>query len=230
MKNNILVIAAHPDDEVLGCGGTIAKYVREGSKVYCLFLGRGKASRNFGKKPIFIKKEQIILEKETQKAAKILGISEIFFENFPDQQYDRVPLLKIVKAIEKLKEKIKPEIVFSHHSGDLNKDHRLTCEAVMTAFRPLPKEKVKAIYFFETPSSTEWGIPKRKNYFAPNIFIDISNVFQKKKKALQAYKSEIRSYPHPRSLRGIEIIARRWGMASGKNLAEAFELLREIKD
>lgn len=222
--NKILIVAAHPDDEVLGCGGTIAKYTKEGSRVYCLFLGRGKASRG-GK---VIQKEQTLLEREAQRSAKILGISKIFFENFPDQQYDSVPILKIIQAVEEIKNRIKPDIIFTHHFGDLNKDHQVTYEAVMTAFRPLPKETVRNIYSFEIPSSTEWGAPKRKNYFVPNVFVDISETFNKKIKALGAYKSEIRLYPHPRSVKGIEIIARRWGMASGKELAEAFELIREI--
>lgn len=224
----ILVIAAHPDDEVLGCGGTIAKYSEKGGEVYCLFLGRGKSSRFKDKKSKRLKKEQINLEKEAQRAAKILGISKIFFEDFPDQQYDNVPILDIVKVIEKIKNKIKPDIVFTHHQGDLNLDHRITFRAVLTACRPLPSETVKKLYSFEIPSSTEWSLPKRKNYFVPNVFIDISDTFNRKIKAFTAYKSEMRDYPHPRSIKGLEIIARRWGILVGKKLVEAFELIRGI--
>ena len=181
---NILIVAAHPDDEVLGCGGVIAKYVKEGNEVYCLFLGRGKASRDRGIKSI--EKEQSLLTKEAQKAAKILGISQIFFEDFPDQEYDTLPLLKIVKAIEKVKNKIKPDTIFTHHSGDLNLDHQITFKAVLTACRPLKKETVKKIYSFEVPSSTEWGVPKRENYFVPNVFVDVSKIFNKKIEALKS--------------------------------------------
>ncbi len=224
----ILVVAAHPDDEVLGCGGVIAKHTKAGSKVYCLFLGKGKASRNLGNKSS-TEKERAVLEREAHKAAEILEISEIFFEDFPDQRYDTVPFLEIVKTIEGVKNKIKPDVIFTHHQGDLNLDHQLIFRAVLTACRPLKGETVRKLYSFEVPSSTEWGIPTKENYFVPNIFIDISDVFDKKIEALKAYKSEIREYPHPRSVRGIEIIARRWGTVAGKELVEAFELIREIK-
>ncbi len=169
------------------------------------------------------------MEKEAKKAAEILGIFQIFFEDFPDQRYDTVPFLEIVRAIEGVKNKVKPDAVFTHHFGDLNKDHRITYEAVMTAFRPLPGEAVKEIYSFETPSSTEWGFPKRKNHFVPNFFVDISDTFNKKIRAFNAYKSEMKKYPHPRSPKSVEIVSRRWGTAVGKELVEAFELVREIE-
>lgn len=227
-RRKILVVVAHPDDEVLGCGGTIAKYVKDGNKVYCLFLGKGKSSRNLGNKSS-LKKEQGILEKEARKAAEILGISEIFFKDFPDQRYDTVPFLEIVKAAEGVKNKVKPDIVFTHHQGDLNLDHQITFKAVLTVCRPLKDETVKELYSFEIPSSTEWGIPKKKNYFIPNFFIDISDTFNKKIKAFKAYKSEMREYPHPRSPKSVEIIARRWGTTVGKELVESFEIIRKIK-
>lgn len=144
-KNKILIVVAHPDDEVLGCGGTIAKYTKNGDKVYCLFLGKGKSSRFEDKKSIIVKKEQNILEKEAKKAAGILGVSKIFFEDFPDQQYDAIPFLNIVKAIERIKTKIKPDTVFTHHEGDLNLDHQITFKAVLTACRPVKGETVKNI-------------------------------------------------------------------------------------
>lgn len=227
--NKILIIAAHPDDETLGCGGTIAKYTKRGDKVYCLFLGRGKTSRYPDQKTEAVEKAKTLLEKEAQEAAKILGILEIFFKDFPDQQYDTAGFLNVVKAIERIKERIKPNIVFTHHQGDLNLDHQITFKAALTACRPLKDETVKKIYSFEVPSSTEWGNPKGENYFRPNVFIDISNTFSKKIEALKAYKSELRDYPHPRSVKGLEIIAQYWGTVAGGELIEAFELIREIK-
>lgn len=227
MKNRILIVAAHPDDETLGCGGTIAKYTKEGDKVYCLFLGRGKASRFYPNKSDSqkTKKEQTILEKEARKAAKILGISKIFFEDFSDQQYDTVSLLEIINAIEKIKKKVKPDIIFTHHFGDLNLDHQITCRAVLTVCRPLRNGTVKKIYSFEILSSTEWSI----NFsFKPNVFVNIKETFNKKIEALEAYKSEIRKFPHPRSIRSIEKIAQLRGAMAGVELAEAFELVREI--
>ena len=227
MKNKILIVDAHPDDEVLGCGGTIAKYTKKGVRVYCLFLGRGKTSRfGAGNNPNGIKKEQTVLEKEAQKAARILGISQIIFKDFPDQKYDTVPFLEIVKTIERIKNKIKPDIIFTHYFGDLNLDHQITFKAVLTACRPVRNESIRKIYSFEVLSSTEWGIDRS---FSPNVFVDIKGTFNKKIKALRAYKSEIQKYPHPRSPRAIEILARRWGTIVGKELIEAFELIREIK-
>lgn len=233
MKKNkkILIIAAHPDDEVLGCGGTIAKLKKEGNQVFCLILGKGKSSRYSKEdaKNLKLKKEQSVLEAEAQKAAKILGISKLFFEDFPDQQYDAIPLINIIKSIEKIKNQIKPDIVFTHHAGDLNLDHQITCRAVLTACRPLKGEAVKEIYSFEVPSSTEWGLPKKKDYFAPNFFVDISETLPQKIKAMSFYKSELKKYPHPRSLKAIKIIAQRWGTVVGKNFVEAFELIRHLK-
>lgn len=232
-KSKILVVAAHPDDEVLGCGGTIAKYARGGSRVYILFLGQGKASRFHDPKGApdskTIKKEQDDLKQEAAKAAKILGISKVFFEDFPDQRYDAVPMIEIVKSIEKIKNKIKPDIVFTHHAGDVNYDHQVVVKAVLTACRPLRGETVKKIYSFEVPSSTEWGIPKRKDYFVPNVFVDISKTLPQKIKAMNYYKSELKKYPHPRSLEAIKIIAQRWGTVVGKDYAEAFELIKQIE-
>jgi len=225
MNHNILIVVAHRDDEVLGCGATIAKYIQAGSKVRCLFMGRGKASRYSGGNNKKIKKEQGMLDQEAKKAAKILGISEIIFEDFPDQQYDTVPFLKMVKVIEGVKNKFKPDIIFTHHQGDLNLDHRTVFRAVMTACRPLKNETVRKIYSCEVPSSTEWSTAMP---FVPNVFVDVKDFFNKKIEALKAYQSEIRDYPHPRSVRAVEIIARRWGLVVGKELVEAFELIREI--
>lgn len=226
-KNNrrILIIAAHPDDEVLGCGGTIAKYAKAGSKIYCLFLGKGKSSRFEIKNNKAIKKEQKFLIKETQKAAEIIGISKIFFADFPDQKYDTIPLVKIIKAIEKIKNKIKPEIIFTHHFGDLNLDHRITFKAVLDVCNLKKDETVNKIYSFEVPSSTEWSpnLP-----FLPNFFVDIKETIDNKIEALKSYRSELREYPHPRSLKSVEAIAQKRGAEINKEFAEAFELIREI--
>lgn len=228
-RKKILVVAAHPDDEVLGCGATIAKLKKQGSQIFCLVLGQGKSSRYDKENKKSFEKEQEVLKKEAEKAGKVLGISKIFFENFPDQKYETVPLIEIIKSIEKIKKQIKPDVVFTHHSGDLNLDHQIVFKAVITAFRPVREETVKEIYSFEVPSSTEWGVPKRKDCFVPNVFVDVSETISKKISAMAGYKSELKKYPHPRSLKSIKIIAQRWGTVSGKNFAEAFELIRLLK-
>lgn len=223
-----LVIAAHPDDEVLGCGGTIAKHALQGDEVYCLILGEGVTSRY--RQPKVANQEELKqLRLEAKQAASILGIKKVFFKDFPDNRFDTVPVLEIVKAIEEVKEELKPEVIYTHHQGDLNIDHQIVHRAVLIAARPVKSCPVKEIYAFEVPSSTEWNSPEADRYFMPNVFVDISQTFSKKVKALKAYQSEIREYPHPRSPTALEVIAHRWGLSVGIGLAEAFRLVRHIK-
>lgn len=223
MKKRILIIAAHPDDEVLGCGGVAAKYAALKDEVYCLILGEGENSRSNQIEKLKIKK----LQQDGQAAAEILGIKEIFFHNFPDNSFDSVPLLSIIKIIEEYLKKIKPNIIYTHFENDLNIDHRLTFQAVLTACRPCNNFSPKEIYSFEVLSSTEWQAKQRKQ-FTPNYYVDIKNTISKKKEALKKYRSEIRDYPHSRSVEGIEIQARYRGLEAGLESAEAFCLVRKI--
>jgi len=222
--NNILVVAAHPDDEVLGCGGTIAKLAKEGHSIFTLILGEGVTSRNISK--IKGKKEMKILQKSTVKANKLLGVKKVFFHNFPDNKFDSVPLLEIVKDVEEIKNQIRPKIIFTHYEKDLNIDHRITYQAVITATRPVINETVKEIYSFEVLSSTEWAYPIS---FSPDIFYDISKTINDKLVALLSYKSELRGSCHPRSLSGIRNNAKFWGQKVGLGYAEAFKCVRIIK-
>jgi len=226
---NILVLAAHPDDEVLGCGGTIAKYGKN-NDIYVAILGEGISSRY--KKRKGAKKEILKLKKDSIKAGRLLGIKSVFFFNLPDNCFDTVSFLEIVKKIEEVIKKIKPEVIYTHHSGDLNIDHRLTFQAVLTATRPVKGCSVKEIYSFEIPSSTEWSFGKieKDKIFNPNIFEDISDALETKLKALKAYKNEIRKFPHPRSSKTIRAMATKWGSVAGLKYAEAFELTRKIID
>jgi len=217
----ILIIAAHPDDECLGMGGTLAN-LSEDNNIEILILGTGIASRN-----IQNKNEAIIkLRNESKKANNILGIQRIYFEDFPDNEFDTISLLNITKIVETYIEKIRPEIIFTHHIGDLNVDHQLTHRAVMTALRPIGNYSVQKIYSFEVLSSTEWGISES---FQPNTYIDISDTIKLKEDALREYKSEIREYPHPRSIEGIKIVAKKRGMEVGLRFAEAFQLIRDVR-
>lgn len=210
----ILVVAAHPDDEVLGCGGTIARYASEGKEVFCLFLGGGKASRFEAEHTKELQRERAMIRKEAENAAKILGVANVWFEDFPDQKYDVVPLAKIIKTIKIVQDRVRPDIVFTHHPGDINLDHKIAYEAVMNACR--------TVCSFVIPAATEWAASFS---FAPNVFVDIKESFEKRQKAMAAYQSELREYPHPRSLRSLEIIARYWGTMVGKEFVEAFELI-----
>jgi len=224
--NKILIISAHPDDEVLGCGGTVARLNKEGHTIYTLILGEGITSRDDLRDIKKREKNILELKGEAKKANAILGVKEVFFHNFPDNRFDTVPFLDIVKVIEKIKNNIKPEIIFTHYEKDLNIDHQITYKAVITATRPTKEETVKEIYSFEIPSSTEWSYPLS---FSPNVFYDISETIDVKLRALEEYKTELREYPHPRSLEGVELIAKNWGMKVGLEYAEAFKVVRIIK-
>ena len=223
---NILIIAAHPDDEVLGCGGTIAK-LSSNSDVYTLILGEGITSRDI---PDELKKEEVErLRRDAESANEILGVKNVFFENFPDNKFDAISLLDIIKRIETYIQKIKPEVIYTHHYGDLNIDHQIVHRAVLTVIRPVGNNSVKKILAFEVLSSTEWNYQNQTNIFTPNTYIDISETMNKKLEAMKCYKSEICDYPHPRSLEGIEILARKRGLEVGLVFAEAFCLVREIE-
>lgn len=216
-----MVVAAHPDDEVLGVGGTLLKHKAAGDKISVLILANGEDSRDNGADA---KKR---LEK-AKEAARRFG-AELFFKNFPDNAFDSVPLLKIAKAVEKIVGTVKPAVVYTHHFGDLNVDHRIAFQAVLTACRPQPGFPVKKILAFETLSSTEWQSKNESDIFKPTFYNNISNFLEEKIKILKIYKNEIREFPHPRSLEGVRTLAAFRGMEAGMKAAEAFEVIRIIK-
>jgi len=226
MSKKILIVAAHPDDEVLGCFGTVARLIKEGYEAYTLILGEGKTSRD-EERIVEDKKEEIeLLNHEIINANKVIGIKKVFIESLPDNRFDHVDLLDIIKVISKVKEEVQPDIIFTHYEHDLNIDHQLTYKALITATRPMEDECVKEIYSFEILSSTEWNYPLS---FAPDTFFDISQTVDLKIKAMKAYPSELCEYPHPRSLEGIELNAKYQGMRVGKRYVEAFKSIRVIK-
>ena len=218
---NILVIAAHPDDEVLGAGGAMAKHVNNGDTVSVLILGQGMFSREQSKQTAQLE----TLQNHSKNALKKLGVSDVQFLDFPDNSFDSVPLLKVVKAVENKIKETKPETICTHHFSDLNIDHRITFKAVITAARPI-NPHVKRILCFEIPSSTEWS---SESFFQPNYFIDISSTLKQKLQSLSEYKTEMRDFPHPRSLKYVEALATVRGGTANVKAAEAFVLVREIR-
>ncbi len=224
-SKNILVVASHPDDEVLGCGGTLYNLKKKGAKISVLFLSDGESSR---KHP---KINKLILERKKQatEAARILGVQKIFFGNFPDNSMDSVPLLKIIQFIEKHIKKIKPDTIFTHFESDLNVDHQITSKAVITACRPIKNQTVKSILFFEILSSSEWNISIKNKSFKPNYFVNISKSIKFKLKALKQYKREMRTWPHPRSIEGVKLLSKTRGSSVGLSNAEAFILGRYVE-
>jgi len=223
MSKSVLVVAAHPDDEVLGCGGTIARHVAEGDLVHVVFMADGVQSRRMDGS------EELQLRNQARdEALKILGVSECNVLDFPDNRMDSLPLLDVVQALEPIIKQVQPSRVYTHHHGDLNVDHRVTHQAVMTACRPVPGSSVREILAFEVMSSTEWATPGVAP-FVPNAFVDISDYLPKKLEALAAYDMEMRPAPHSRCVTNIEALARHRGNCVGVEVAEAFEVMRVLQ-
>lgn len=222
MNNDVLVVAAHPDDEVLGCGGAMAKHVQEGDNVYVIFLTDGVSSRA-GNEVIDAAKMRAAYATE---ASKILGVKKIIQFSFPDNKMDSIPLLEIIQALQPVFEDISPNIIYTHFYRDLNIDHRITYQATMTIARALPDCGIEKILCFEVPSSTEWA--NEHEHFAPTAYVSIEETFQSKLEALKAYDEEMRDFPHPRSYRAIKALAEYRGAMSGLHKAEAFEVARLI--
>jgi LmbE family N-acetylglucosaminyl deacetylase len=222
MNKTVLVVAAHPDDEVLGCGGTIARHVADEDTVYAAFLADGMSSRS--------KQDKSDIEQRrlaAEKARHILGIQKNFYFELPDNRMDTIPLIDVVQKIETIIQSIKPNIIYTHYNNDLNVDHRITHQAVLTACRPIPGMNIEAIYAFEIMSSTEWQTPSRES-FTPCHFVEIGDYLQIKENALNAYWKEMRDKPHSRSFEHLKYLAYHRGFIVGMEAAEAFTIIRSI--
>ena len=226
----VLVFAPHPDDEVLGCGGTIARYIAEGSDVYVCIM-------TCGYPPIYEEDYNIakkngwphIQYPDIMRAHKILGIKKTFFLRFPTVQMETVPRYELNGKITDLFQELVPDVVFIPHFGDMQKDHKITSEAVMVAVRPKYGSIVRYVYSYETLSETEWNIPHAANSFVPNTFVNIDGYLDKKLEALSCFTSQLSAFPNPRSLEAAEALARLRGSTMGSKAAEAFTLVREYR-
>jgi N-acetylglucosamine malate deacetylase 1 len=224
-KRRVAVIVAHPDDEVLGCGGTIRRHAIAGDEVSVVILADGETSRTPDAGAATIAKR----ETAAGAAAEVLGVRRLTLHRLSDNRLDTAPLLDVIQLIERDIGEIVPDIVYTHHAGDLNVDHRRVHEAVLTACRPQRGHPVKTLLFFEIPSSTEWQAPGARAPFLPNWFVDIDDTLESKMAALRAYHGEMRPWPHPRSYEGVTHLARWRGATVGCGAAEAFVLGREIR-
>ena len=228
MSDTVVVIAAHADDEVLGCGGTIARAAREGRPVHVLLLADGESARGPGSGQAPDPGKVAARHTAASAAGRILGCASVESLALPDNRLDGMELLDVVKHIEGFIERHQPVTVLTHHAGDVNVDHRIVHDAVLAACRPQPGHPVKELLFFEVPSSTEWRTPGSSQPFHPNWFVDISSTLAVKLDALNVYEAELRPFPHPRSLKAVTALAQWRGATAGVDAAEAFVLGRKI--
>jgi LmbE family N-acetylglucosaminyl deacetylase len=229
-NKRIMIVVAHPDDELLGLGATMNKLIAQSHvQTHVVILGEGITSRSDQRDAELWKEELEIHRQNIHKAQDAIGYHSVTIYDFPDNRFDSVPLLDIIKVVEKEKQAFKPSIIFTHHGGDVNVDHQRTFESVITACRPMEHEKVKTIVTFETPSGTEWRASSDPRHFIPNLFIEVSEANLNAKIAgMESYEYERRRYPHPRSPEALKIQAQRWGVAVGVRYAEAFNLVRSV--
>jgi LmbE family N-acetylglucosaminyl deacetylase len=218
----VLVLAAHPDDELLGVAGTIARHVHLGDEVVCVVCSEGATTRY---------EESAVNELQScgRRAADVLGVRDIRFLGMRDQHLDAQPILTVIQAIEAVVREFAPDIVYTHHWGDVNRDHKVVNEAVMVACRPVGDEFPRSVYLFETPSSTEWSWPDPASAFVPQHFVDVTTTIEKKLEAMACYHTELRPAPHPRSLEALRSRAAYWGQLVGCSYAEPFVVARQVR-
>jgi LmbE family N-acetylglucosaminyl deacetylase len=224
MRERVLVLAAHPDDETLGVGGTIVRHLNQGDAVRVVVLTDGVTSHHNVKEP---------QRQAARSAMLVLGVEDLHLEDLPDQRLDSLPLLEVIRVIEKHARDFEPTVVYTHHRGDSNQDHRVVFEASLVAFRPKPSSSVRRLMCYEVPSSTDWGPPFEDWAFLPNVFVDIRDQLDQKVVAFEQYssthRSEVMPYPHPRSLESVRLFAKARGSSVGFEAAEAFVLVRELR-
>lgn len=222
----ILVIAAHPDDEVYGMGGTIAKLAAQGEEVHVLIVTDGCTAQYAGRPDL----PEIVEKKHSEALAanRLLGVMEVHFGTFPDMRLDTVPHVEVNRLIEETVDAVQPEAVYTHFYGDVNLDHQMVYRSTLVAARPVPSQCVRELYCYRVPSSTEWSPQLGHTVFLPNVMTDISGFEEVKERALLIYQTETRAYPHPRSPRYVRETDRAWGLEWGLGPAEPFMLLRHI--
>ena len=225
------MVVAHPDDEVLGLGATMNRLINSYNCIIrAIILGEGITSRSEIRDVESWKNELAIHRANIEKARLVIGYDSVGIYDFPDNRFDSVPLLDIIKVIEKEKNDFEPDAIFTHHGGDVNVDHQRTFEAVITATRPMENERVKSIITFETMSGTEWRASSDPRHFIPNLIVEIlPDELVAKTEAMESYEYEKRDYPHPRAPEALKVRAQMWGIANGVELAEAFQVIRSVQ-
>lgn len=218
----VLVVAAHPDDEILGVGGTAAMHVRRGDTVALAIICEGISAR-------YAPERHAEVERQSRNAGAILGVAEVVLRSLPDQGLDTLPVTQVAAPVEQLIAEFEPEVVYTHFAGDVNRDHRILAEAVLVATRPYAAPSVREVLMFETPSSTEWGAAQLAPVFQPSVYVDISDVLDLKIEAFVCYTAEVRPFPHPRSPEALRDRARYWGSLVNRRAAEPFTVVRSLR-
>lgn len=227
-KLNVLVVASHPDDEILGMGGTLLRHSAEGANISVMFMSDGVTGRDFIYEPKARASEIQNRKDMALKAGEIFGADQISFEDLPNLRMDQEYILELTKRIERRIDNFNPDIVYTHFSNDTNIDHCVTHRACVMALRPTPERRVSALRLFEIGSSTEYAAPMSGDSFMPNLFVDISAFSDKKFTLLKCYEDEMREFPHPRSEKAIKSRDIYRGASVGVGCAEAFMEIRRI--
>jgi len=217
----VLVISAHPDDEVIGAGGTIARHVASGDQVYWCIVTQGYS-------PPWSEETLMTARQQVYEVQRLLGIRQVFFCGFPTIKLNTVPYIDLTSALQRIVDEVKPSVVYTTPRDDINQDHRIVYECTLVATRPFPASPVRRLLSYEISPTARFGLVSDSYAFIPNVFIDISEYMDKKLAAMSCYKTELREYPHPRSLEGIRLFAQERGLSVGLPAAEAFMLVREI--
>lgn len=220
-RSRVVVIAAHPDDELLGAGGTLARHVRAGDEVHAIVVADGAGSR-------YPAELVSSLEKQARRAGEVIGFTSLQFLQLPDQRLDTIPLIELTQRLEGVLDEIGPDTVYTHFPEDVNTDHGLVARGAWTACRPYARPRVRKFAVFETPSSTEWAWSMPGTDFRPSLFVDVTDTLEAKIAAMECYETELRDYPHPRSSRALRERAAYWGSHIGRRAAEPFIVLREV--
>ncbi|MDQ2751007.1 MAG: PIG-L family deacetylase [Actinomycetota bacterium] len=217
----VLVVAAHPDDELLGPGATLARHATRGDEVHAVILSDGATSR-------YPDPMVGVLCESAQRAAQVLGLTSVSVQALPDQRLDTLPLVELTHVVESFVDQVGPDLLYTHFPGDVNSDHAVVARATWIACRPYVVPRLQRFAVYETPSSTEWAWPLDGGAFQPGLFVDVTETLDVKLEAMACYDSEVRDYPHPRSLRALSERAAYWGSRVGRSAAEPFHVLREV--
>ncbi|MBN1946983.1 MAG: PIG-L family deacetylase [Bradymonadales bacterium] len=217
----VLVVSAHPDDEVIGAGGTLARHAARGDELHWAIVTRAFP-------PLFSAEVIEVMDRQIESVQRCLGIGEVHRLGFPTVKLNTVPYHELSSALQAVVDRVRPEVVYTTPANDINQDHRIVHDVTLVATRPLPGCSVKKVLSYEIGPTTRYGTPSGRGTFAPSVFVDIGGFLDKKLELASLYATEMKEYPHPRSLKGLEIIARERGISVGLEVAECFELVREI--